>query len=551
MNYRFLYSFITIFLLSNCAKHTNEHLFFDTIIVTKDRRNKLSQNDAKKWQHKDILEDTIPGISLDKAYKDLLQNKSGNDIIIALLDSRIDIDHEDLQPQIWQNTLEIPNNNIDDDKNGYIDDENGWNFLGNKNGENMVSAHYSYVRYIKSNKEKFSKDSVDTFSKEYVEFHRAMSLYEKEQKQAERKLITAENSIKKYNEAKIKLSTHLPEDKFTIEALQTINTKGSDLKPYVESMTFFLEHQFNESSLNDILKTRKRRINRHLNLNYEERGILGDDPNNLQDKKYGNNNVSSDIDQLTHSTRVAGLIAATRDNNKGIDGISNHNIIMPVCISPLGDEHDKDIALGIRYAVDNGAKVINMSFGKTFSLHKEWVFDALSYAAKNDVLIISSAGNGSLDLEKENNYYPNDNDNNGEEYADTFMLIGAISNQLNSDLLPYFSNYGKTDVDLFAPGHKIYTTLPKNKYKLDSGTSLAAGIVSGVAGLIRSYYPNLSAIEVKNILMQSGTLYNIDVEITVDDSKKMVPFSSLSKSGRVVNAYNALVMAEAISKSKR
>ncbi|MFD2563298.1 S8 family peptidase [Aquimarina rubra] len=551
MNHRSFYLFTVILLFSNCAKHTNGHLFFDNVVVTKDRRNTLLESTARKWQHKDVIEDTIPGISLDKAYRDLLSDKSGNDIIIALLDSRIDINHEDLKSQIWQNTLEIPNNNVDDDGNGYVDDTQGWNFLGNKEGENMVSAHYAYVRYIKANKKKFIKDSIDTFSKEYVEFHRAMSLYEKEQEQAKRKLITAENSINKYNESKIKLSAYVPEGKFTLETLKNIDTTGNGLKPYVESLSFFVKHEFTESSLQDILKNRKRRIKKHLNIEYDERRILRDDPSNLRDMEYGNNNVFSDIDQLTHSTRVAGLIAATRDNNLGIDGISNHNKIMPVCISPLGDEHDKDIALGIRYAVDNGAKVINMSFGKNFSLHKEWVYDALRYAAEHDVLIVSSAGNGSLDLEKENHYYPNDNDNNGKEFSDTFMLIGAIGNQLNSGLLPYFSNYGKTDVDLFAPGHKIYTTLPNNEYKLDSGTSLAAGIVSGVAGLIRSYYQNLSATEVKNILMKSGTLYNIDVEITVDDSKKMVPFSSLSKSGRVVNAYNALVMADAISKSKK
>ncbi|WP_405209204.1 S8 family serine peptidase [Aquimarina sp. LLG6339-5] len=551
MNHKSFYLFAVILLFSNCVKNTSEHLFFDTVIVTKDRKNKLLESTVRKWQHKDIIKDTIPGISLDKAYKNLLHDKIGKNVIIALLDSRIDINHEDLQSQIWHNTLEIPNNNIDDDNNGYIDDTQGWNFLGNKEGYNMVSAQYAYVRYIAANREKFSIDSVDTFSKEYIDFHRAMSLYEKEQKIAKRKLITAENSISKYTESKIKLGTYIPDGKFTLERLKNIDTTGNGLKPYVERMAFFVEHKFTESSLQDILKTRKRRINKHLNIEYNERIILGDDPSNLRDIEYGNNNVFSDIDQFTHSTRVAGLIAATRDNNLGIDGISNHNKIMPVCISPLGDEHDKDIALGIRYAVDNGAKVINMSFGKTFSLHKEWIFDALRYAAKHDVLIVSSAGNGSLDLEKENHYYPNDNDNNGEEFSDTFMLIGAISNQLNSDLLPYFSNYGKTDVDLFAPGHKIYTTFPKNNYKLDSGTSLAAGIVSGVAGLIRSYYPDLSAIEVKNILMESGTRYNIKAEITVDDSKKIVPFSSLSKSGRVVNAYNALLMAEAISKSKK
>ena len=178
-------------------------------------------------------------------------------------------------------------------------------------------------------------------------------------------------------------------------------------------------------------------------------------------------------------------------------------------------EYDKDIALGIRYAVDNGAKVINGSFGKYFSPHKEWVQDALKYAAKKDVLVIFAAGNDAKDLDVINKY-PSDSYDGAPEVSDNVLIIGALNATYSSNMVAPFSNYGKKNVDVFAPGMQI-------------------------AALIRSYYPKLSAAQVKQIIILSGT--PLKNAVLAGEDQHDANFAEISKSGRIVNAYNALLMA--------
>ncbi|KZS39853.1 hypothetical protein AWE51_09410 [Aquimarina aggregata] len=551
MKYKLIYPLL-ICLLGCCSKQRPNYLVFDTITVFQKKNNKLSEDDLKDWQYKDIITDTIPGISLEKTYTKILNTKKGDEIIVAVLDSRFDIDHEDLKNQIWINPDEIPDNNIDDDKNGYIDDVYGWNFLGNDQGKSIIYANYEYVRVIRRYKELHDQIPEDTFSQEYKEYHQALETYERERKKAQLFLDYAINVNNKYVEAKAKIKKYIPDGNYTLENLKKVDTINNDLGKYVKSIYDIIDYGYSESDIEALLTNRGIKVHQQLNLDYKERAILNDDSNNLSDTNYGNNRISDNIDKLPHGTIVSGVIAATRDNNIGIQGISNHIKIMPISVSPIGDPHDKDIALGIRYAVDNGARIINMSFGKQFSLHKKWILEAIKYAAEKDVLIVSSSGNGALDLEEINhNYYPNDH-NSGKEVASNFIMVGAITNQVDHTLLASYSNYGKKDIDLFAPGSEIYTTLPKNKYKTDSGTSMASAIVSGVAALVRSYYPKLSANQIKEILMKSGTSYAIKVKISSKDEKseKMIPFSELSKSGKVINAYNALLLADRISNPK-
>jgi subtilisin family serine protease len=288
-------------------------------------------------------------------------------------------------------------------------------------------------------------------------------------------------------------------------------------------------------------------LDNHLNMNGKFRAVLGDDPNDLKDTNYGNNNViGPDKDEALHGTHVAGIIAAERDNGVGMNGIANNVKIMGVRAVPDGDEYDKDVALAIRYAVDNGAKVINTSFGKYYSPHADWVRDAIAYAGKKDVLIVNAAGNEGLDLD-ENTVYPNDQINNGEEVSDTFLTVGALNFTYGPEMIAGFSNYGKINVDVFAPGVKIYSTIPKNQYRHLQGTSMAAPNVAGVAALIRSYYPKLKAAQVKQILMNSGTPLTTSVVLGgADDNKKS--FSEITTSGRMVNAYYALRMADQLAK---
>ncbi|MDB4098785.1 S8 family serine peptidase, partial [Polaribacter sp.] len=285
-------------------------------------------------------------------------------------------------------------------------------------------------------------------------------------------------------------------------------------------------------------------------LDFNERQTLGDNLYDINDKFYGNNNVIGSKDLESHGTHVAGIVAASRNNKKGVNGVANNVKIMAVRVVPDGDEHDKDVALGIRYAVDNGAKIINTSFGKGYSPNKKWVYDAIKYAAKKDVLIVNAAGNDGKDIDVTKTY-PNDSEDLVNEIADNVLTIGAMSLHYDEKLPANFSNFGKTNVDVFAPGVDIYATVPKDAYASNSGTSMAAPSAAGVAALVRSYYPKLSASQVKHILMNSGIKINFEVIKPGSQSREnpngeKVPFSDLCVSGRVVNAYNALKMADRI-----
>ena len=287
--------------------------------------------------------------------------------------------------------------------------------------------------------------------------------------------------------------------------------------------------------------------NHHYDLDFDARLIVGDNPDVMDGKVYGNNQVGHIVDGEIHGTHVAGIIAAVRNNDLGMNGVASNVKILSVRAVPDGDERDKDIAMAFRYAVDNGAKVINTSFGKGYSPNKEWVYEALKYAGENDVLIVNAAGNDGANID-EVYTYPNDSKDLIMEFTDNVITIGAMSANWDENLPASFSNYGKLNVDVFAPGVAIYSTFPDERYNAISGTSMAAPSTAGVAALIRSYYPKLTAKQVKQILMNSGTQVNMDVKLP--GGEELVPFSDLSVSGRLVNAYNALRMADQMVNGK-
>ncbi|WP_282079669.1 S8 family peptidase [Aquimarina algiphila] len=520
------------------------------IVVIGYQEKRLPDTLMKVWQHKDIIVDNIPGVSSEKAYKHILSNrKDGDTIIVAVIDSGVDIDHEDLKNQIWINSKEIPNNGKDDDQNGYIDDIHGWNFLGNKGGENNHYARWEYVRILK-NKGILDKSGLKISSQEKDSIILQAAKFYKEAKNVlkEDKSYVSEQKLE-YKNINEKLKDYFPNQEYSMEKLMTIDTiKHPHLKVPVKKLYDFLRYDLTQEWLDYYEKSNDIIENYKLNHAYNDRKIVGDDVSDINDKSYGNNDVKGDIKIESHGTIVSGLIGASRGNNIGIDGIADKVKLMILRTVPEGDEYDKDIALAIRYAVDNGAKVINMSFGKFFSPQKHLVTKAIEYASKNDVLIVHAVGNDSENIDQYN-FYPLDYVNN-TEISKTFINVAALNYKLNRKLPAYYSNYGKTNVDVFAPGHDLYTTSVNNTYILERGTSVAAPVVSGVAAIIRSQYPELKAAQVKKILMDSGNSYTMQVTIPGKKKSPKVPFSELSKSGKVVNVYNALLMAEQISKSK-
>ena len=496
--------------------------------------SKLTENQKRVWGHLDLVQDTVPGMSVDKAYNEIIKNKKGQTTIVAVIDSGIDIDHEDLDDVIWTNTKEIANNGKDDDNNGYIDDIHGWNFLGDAYDEQL-----EYVRLLASG------------DKSNPRYQEAQAEYEKDYQKYSSRKVQYDQILQQVVSADQAVSAYLKKDNYTQNDVNSIKTEDASLQQsisilkYVYSLDFETVSDF-KKELSDAIVSISERLNFNLNKDFRGRKT-GDNPDDLSQKFYGNGNVKPVKKDESHGTHVAGIIAAERNNNKGVNGVANNVKIMSVRAVPNGDEYDKDVALAIRYAVDNGAKVINTSFGKYYSPHSDWVRDAIAYAGQKDVLIVNAAGNEGIDLDKKD-VYPNDAIGTGLEVANNFITVGSLDPVYGSKMVSGFSNYGKINVDVFAPGEDIYSTFPENEYESIGGTSMASPAVAGIAALIRSQYPNLTATQVKQIIVDSGLPLTTKV-IVGGDANNVQSFSVLSKSGRIANAYNALIMAEKISKN--
>lgn len=500
------------------------------------KKSELSQQESKRWSHLDLIKDSLPGMSVDKAYKELIKNKKGEEVVVAVIDSGVDIYHPDLKPQIWTNPKEIPGNGIDDDNNGYVDDIHGWNFLGQTTDEQL-----EYVRIVKNG------------DKNSEQYKRAFKELEERYQEIEK----VSQNLKSYKKAHRSIANYLSDENFTKSDLNKIE---KDLPEYLKedfSIANFLCRRDNQSALFTIEGIENYvadQLKFNLNPNYSGRKTT-DDFKNIEDKFYGNNDVLTNSKHAKHGTHVSGIIAQTINNNLGGDGLTNRAKIMAIRAVPNGDEYDKDIALAIRYAADNGAKVINGSFGKYYQQNHKWVQEAIKYAEEKDVLIVVAAGNEGKDLNPENQKdlerYPNDRiDGSTKEIASNFLVVGALNPEYSENILASFTNFGFKDVDVFAPGVKIYATVPDNKYEFLQGTSMASPNVAGVAAVIRSYFPKLKAWQVKQIIKDSGVSLGFDVNLPAKNYNKpgKVNLSKVSTSGKIVNLYNALILADKVSK---
>lgn len=531
-------------------------LFVSTVfpfVVNAQKKSVLSEEELKTWWQKDIIEDTIPGISLDRAYRELIQNKKGEEVIVAVLDTKIDISHEDIKGQLWINIDEIPNNNIDDDNNGYIDDINGWNFLGNNNGEDILYELVEVARIVQKYQNDFTdmpeEDLTIAQNELFDTYQKALSIYNDQKHKALEQKERADKAYVDFISAKDFMKPYFKGEKMKIKSLDSLKKVEPKLADYVDFFKELIEYDITEK---DYDYSRDYYNNELLmyNIDDDERKILRDGNSNFENNNYGNNILDGEV-PFEHSIGVSGILAATRNNQIGIDGFSNNIKLMPVIMVCSGDEHDKDVSKAIYYAVDNGADIINMSWGKDFSLYEELVRDALRYAADKNVLLVTGSGNDGRNIDIGQRRFPTDFYND-EEFISNFISVGASSHKMDSTFVTSFSNYGKVNVDVFAPGENIYTTKSRNTYKTSRGTSYSSPIVSGIAALLKSYYPKLTAVELKKIIMDSGTSIDINVIVKkADGSKELVTFTELSKTGKIVNAYNALKMAEEVTRKSK
>ncbi len=561
------YTMLIAFVFASCKSITSIPVpnGSDVTIDIPAKKGPLSDEAKNAWKDADIATDSIAGMSVGKAY-DFFKGKEGVPVIVGIADSGVDVEHEDLKDVAWVNAKEIANNGKDDDNNGYVDDIHGWNFLGNKDGKIVNADQLEITRIVKMGMDKFGNKKASEITDEdkaaFEEYLKIKEKYDKVAKAKEQEIANLKGTqtrINQLEESFKAVGKALGKEDFTLDEVKNMQSEDLGLVQKKNEVAMIMGRGMKMADLMSYKKDLNEYLTSQINgksydLDFDARQTLGDDLYDINDKNYGNNNVIGSKKLESHGTHVAGIVAASRNNGKGMNGVANNVKILTVRVVPDGDEHDKDVALGIRYAVDNGAKIINTSFGKAYSPNKQWVFDAIKYAAKNDVLIVNAAGNDSKNIDVEKTY-PNDSEDLVTEIADNVLTVGANSLFYDKRLPASFTNYGKKNVDVFAPGVAIYSTIPSDEYAQKGGTSMAAPAAAGVAALVRSYYPQLSASQVKHILMNSGTKVNFKVIKPGSANRnnpngELVPFADLSVSGRIVNAYNALKMADQIVNGK-
>jgi cell wall-associated protease len=529
-----------------------------------------AQEELKDWFHKDPSQGYM-GVSSDKAYKELLKDKKNEPVIVAIIDSGVDVYHEDLQDNIWTNADEIPNNNIDDDGNGYIDDVHGWNFIGGPDGKNVGPDTYEVTRLYGKYKYKYENANPillnDKDKKEYIQFQVYKKEVDKNRSQAESIVEEVEGIrttiLASFEALEFKLNIDsldhtlenienlLSDDQLVQIGQQVVKDYGDTEEPF--SFDAIIK-TINEGVDHDIRNSRNK-LDYAYNPDYDPRStIIKDDYSNSEETIYGNNDVKGP--DSFHGTHVAGIVGAVQNNDIGMNGVASNVRIMSVRTVPDGDERDKDVANAIRYAVDNGASIINMSFGKGYAWDKDIVDEAVKYATKKDVLLVHAAGNSAQDNDVTGNF-PNDKYKKASGFlfwkkkkSKNWLEVGALSPQPGENAVAPFSNYGQDNVDIFAPGVKIYATIPENKYAFLQGTSMASPVVAGVAAVLRSYFPTLKAEQIKEIIMKSSTPLDMKVKKPGDSNGELVDFRTLSVQGGVINLYNAVKLAQ-VTKGKK
>lgn len=514
----------------------------------------------KGWHLGDHSKDGYFGVSMDKAYE-FVKDKPSKTVTVAIIDSGIDTLHEDLKEILWVNPKEIPGNGIDDDRNGYIDDIHGWNFLGGKDGRNVKQDSDEGARVYHAYKAKFTAPGFNpallkgTEKEQYDMWAKARTKVEGDASGGGADLIFLKRALEGSEKNDSLLRLALGKETYTGTELDSFSPTTTQAQKAKAGMLYiFKAFDMMETPNSEFLEgfstyvngeQRKREAAENAPKDYRGE-IVKDNYNDINDRYYGNPDVMANTP--SHGTHVAGIIGAKRGNGIGMDGVANNVRIMTIRAVPDGDEHDKDIALAIRYAVDNGARVVNMSFGKSFSPEKKWVDEAVKYAESKGVLLVHAAGNEAQNVDSVENY-PNAHFLSPKVKAGNWVTVGASSDPLAepgfNSYTASFSNYGKKEVDVFAPGTKIYSTLPGgNVYGNQQGTSMAAPVVAGVAAFLLSYYPDLTPQQLKTLLEKSVS--PAEEKVKVPGSDDLVELSQLCESGGFINAYEAVKLAATI-----
>jgi subtilisin family serine protease len=482
------------------------------------------------WHLLDVAEGS-PGIGVARAYRELLANRQPQrTVVVAVIDGGVDTAHVDLNANLWRNEDEVAGNGEDDDGNGYVDDTRGWNFIGGADGE---SVHWDTFEVTRLHAQCLSGALSDAARCEQI-----AADYEERRNEASSTLQQIQMIGNALTQTLPLLRAAVAPDTLSAERVNALPASSAQLDQAKQIYLQLAANGITPAVLEEAREQYESQLEYGLNTDFEPRPIVGDDYSDKDERTYGNPDPAGPDSK--HGTHVAGIIGAVRGNDEGIDGVASGVVLMSVRTVPDGDERDKDVANAIRYAVDNGAHVINMSFGKDYSPFKPVVDAAIRYADEHGVLMIHAAGNDGKDTDEEPNFPSPVYDDGGR--AQLWIEVGASSWRGADTLAASFSNYGQQRVDVFAPGEAITSTVPGGGYEPQDGTSMAAPVVSGLAALIMAYYPSLSAADVRQVILDSATRHT-DVAALRPGDGTHVQFGTLSATGAIVNAYEALKLA--------
>lgn len=481
-------------------------------------KDPMQDKDLMTWYHKDFATTKVYGVNTENAYK-FLESKGlkPKTVLVGVLDSGVQVDHPGLVKNIWTNPNEVPNNGKDDDGNGYIDDIHGWNFIGGKNADIDID-NMEVTRVVAKYKPVFEGDDSTKNKANQAKMPEEFAMYMKAKDLFTKKNVEAKQGFKTYtmiNEAipvMVKLLNGKPLTPENVAAIKPADQKEAMAAQVLAQVA--QSPEFKGKSAAEFEKAMSGQIKEALDyfgpqekqydLNYDPRKeIVGDNYDDHSEKNYGNNHYEGP--DAEHGTHVAGIIAGLPNGKEIQYGVASKVAkIMSVRTVPNGDERDKDVANAIRYAVDNGAKVLNMSFGKPVSPGKNVVWDAFKYAQDKGVLLVKAAGNENEDV-AEHLAYPTNFKNVTDEkpFVNNVLVVGASTNK-NDALRVSFSNFNKKMVNVFAPGEEIYSTVPHNEYKYLQGTSMASPVVAGAAAVLLAYMPNLTPAQIIESLVKSS-----------------------------------------------
>jgi subtilisin family serine protease len=497
------------------------------------------------WWLLDPEMDNVAGAAVERAYRELLAGREpARTVVVAIIDSGVDTAHVDLRPVLWRNPGEVAGTGRDDDGNGYPDDVYGWNFIGGPDGRNVDADTYELTRLYAACAVPGDTEPVPAAvgargpGTEH-DCDRIAAEFREKRAETEEMLPRLREMAQVTEMVWAILERHVGGD-LTRDRVHAIATPRRDV---MQARDIYLE--LDGYGINpDLVRKEIERVGKRLEYSYDPafdpRPIVGDDYEDVTERFYGNADVTGP--DAAHGTGVAGIVAAVRDNGSPVSGVASAARIMVIRAVPDGDERDKDVANAIRYAVDNGAHIINMSFGKGYSPQKAAVDAAVRYADERGVLLVHAAGNDARDLGTEDSF-PSQFYLDGDT-ARHWIQVGASSWHGGDRLAAVFSNYGVGQVHVFAPGVDILSTAPGDEYEAASGTSFAAPVVSGLAALLMSYFPELSGADVRRIILESATPLGERTVLVPGDEERSVRFMELGATGGIVNAYEAVRMAQ-------